>query len=299
MGLSQSALARRVGISPQAIQALESGAAAGSRHLAMIAGVLGVEAIWLLKGESEPIRADYVEMTSPLQAEDPISGIVPVSETDTAFPPIQIKFDADTIPIFICESIQNSRMPKSFKSAIRDKHLFWLSESNKKMYSVYPDEIDRISTYGVFYAISDVPDDHIRRPHYLEGQLGAYAVYINESVHISEQTINHSIAFVSPYKRPDFGNHVIIWFHDNTFVTGMMFDENPDNICLFSYALNEAIYDDALMEKLTGIHPLLDISKKHVRAIHTVTGLEFTRPRSPRVKFRGPIKHMEELQERL
>jgi transcriptional regulator with XRE-family HTH domain len=62
--LSQSGLARRIGVRPQSISALEGGVSKTSVHLAEIAIVLGVNAGWLIHGtgprhldEAEPAPA--------------------------------------------------------------------------------------------------------------------------------------------------------------------------------------------------------------------------------------------------
>lgn len=52
MGIGQSELARRVGVSPQAIQAIEANKAAGSVHIVKIARELGVTPEWLDDGIS-------------------------------------------------------------------------------------------------------------------------------------------------------------------------------------------------------------------------------------------------------
>lgn len=50
-GLSQSSLARRVGIKPQAIQSIEAGHVRRPRNIVEIASVLGVTPEWLLLGK--------------------------------------------------------------------------------------------------------------------------------------------------------------------------------------------------------------------------------------------------------
>lgn len=50
-GLSQSALARAVGIKPQAVQLIEAGRVEKPRNLLALAGALGVNPTWLLTGE--------------------------------------------------------------------------------------------------------------------------------------------------------------------------------------------------------------------------------------------------------
>ena len=55
--MSQSGLARRIGVRPQSISALEIGVSKTSVHLAQIAIVLGVNASWLIHGTG-PRRLD-------------------------------------------------------------------------------------------------------------------------------------------------------------------------------------------------------------------------------------------------
>lgn len=62
VGLSQSGLARRVGIKPQAIQAIEAGQVRRPRNLVEIAAVLGVAPEWLLLGKGA--AALHVQETS-------------------------------------------------------------------------------------------------------------------------------------------------------------------------------------------------------------------------------------------
>lgn len=50
-GLSQSALARQVGLRPQAIQLIEAGRVQQPRNLVHIAAVLKVNPLWLANGE--------------------------------------------------------------------------------------------------------------------------------------------------------------------------------------------------------------------------------------------------------
>jgi len=77
-GLSQSELARRIGIKPQSIQYIESGSTQKSRYTLEIANVLGVSVEWLVYGEgsSEPtenaliFREDVTELQRRFLAAD-------------------------------------------------------------------------------------------------------------------------------------------------------------------------------------------------------------------------------------
>jgi len=60
MGLSQSELARRVGLRPQAIQFIESGHVRRPRSIVEIAKVLAVNPEWLLLGEG-PVEVGVQE----------------------------------------------------------------------------------------------------------------------------------------------------------------------------------------------------------------------------------------------
>ena len=53
-GMSQSELARRIGVKPQSIQAIVSGKAKTSGRIAKIARVLGLNAHWLADNEGKP-----------------------------------------------------------------------------------------------------------------------------------------------------------------------------------------------------------------------------------------------------
>lgn len=70
LGLSQSELARRIGVTPQAIQAIEAGSVKTSRHLHKIANVLQKPAHWLA-GE-----APYALTSGLASGEAPVRGIV-------------------------------------------------------------------------------------------------------------------------------------------------------------------------------------------------------------------------------
>lgn len=72
-GLSQSALARAIGVKPQSIQAIESGRVRRSAYVAEMARVLGVSAVWLAEGRG-PMKngRDGRPQGQPIeQAEEP------------------------------------------------------------------------------------------------------------------------------------------------------------------------------------------------------------------------------------
>lgn len=63
-GLTQSELARRVGLRPQAVQFIEAGHVRRPRSLVELAQVLGVNAGWLLLGRG-PVEVGVREETPP------------------------------------------------------------------------------------------------------------------------------------------------------------------------------------------------------------------------------------------
>lgn len=69
-GISQSELARRVGIKPQSIQHLldPKKNALGSSHTPNIAKALGVSSNWLASGEGGPLQIDNLHIISQLRA---------------------------------------------------------------------------------------------------------------------------------------------------------------------------------------------------------------------------------------
>lgn len=71
-GLSQSELARRVKIRPQAIQFIEGGHVRRPRSTVEIARVLGVNAEWLLLGEGA-VEVAVRESAAPYQGEPALS----------------------------------------------------------------------------------------------------------------------------------------------------------------------------------------------------------------------------------
>jgi transcriptional regulator with XRE-family HTH domain len=63
-GLSQSELARRVGIAPQSVQAIEAGETKHTRFLVKIADILGVSPAWL-QGGAGPMKPVAVDGATP------------------------------------------------------------------------------------------------------------------------------------------------------------------------------------------------------------------------------------------
>lgn len=296
--ITQSELARRVGISPQAIQALESGTSAGSRHLASIAGALGVEALWLSDGKGNMVRTPRPDISYPSDGISPgnLGMVLGLNDVEHGFPPVRLTYHEDTVPIFICESISRARMPKRSINEIQSENLSWISAENPSIFEIIPDELQRIADSGFMYATGSKPDDYTRRPHYLDGQVDAYAIYINDYVHISYQNINHSVAFISPHKRPDFGDHVIVWHENNTFVSGTLFEETPESISLNFEVINDLVFDGRWGDRLLDVAPAVKFSKDHIRSVHVVLGLEFVKPRSPQISLRSPFYRNDDIQ---
>lgn len=101
LGLSQSELARRIGITPQAIQAIESGNVKTSRHIHRIAVVLQKPAHWLAGDTS------YVLTSGLASGEAPVRGIVAAGlwQVESSFADDQASIPASPDPRF-------ARMPQ-------------------------------------------------------------------------------------------------------------------------------------------------------------------------------------------
>jgi len=54
LGMSQKELSRSVGVAQGIISYLENGENAGTKHLSLIADILGVDALWLQTGKGKP-----------------------------------------------------------------------------------------------------------------------------------------------------------------------------------------------------------------------------------------------------
>ncbi|WP_418610199.1 helix-turn-helix domain-containing protein [Gluconobacter cerinus] len=290
VGFSQSKLARIVGVTPQAIQALEAGTSAGSKHLAAISGALGVEAVWLATGEGDLKRKPRRDISDPSEAQ-PVGNLHFLMGFDKedplddgwSFPPTRIVFNADTIPIFVCQIVDDSRIPKKAKEEITKKITDWIYKSNVDD----PDFVERITdtTRDKFFSISgDVPDDYIPRPHYLKGQGEAYAIYIIGNKTISPVNINKSIAFISPHKNPQHGDIVVIWHKTNTFIVSKFLYDSGDYIGLENqYLVNDSLNEED-PDKYFSMTDTTVLSKDQIRSVHCVGGVEFSAPRSPKIQ---------------
>lgn len=94
LGLSQSELARRVGVTPQAVQAIEAGTVKTSRHIHRIAHVLQKPPHWLA-GE-----APYALTSGLVSGEAPVRGIVAAGlwQVESSFPDDQASIPASPDP---------------------------------------------------------------------------------------------------------------------------------------------------------------------------------------------------------
>jgi transcriptional regulator with XRE-family HTH domain len=294
-GLSQSKLARIVGISPQAIQSLESGNSAGSKYLAEIAGAIGVEATWLATGEGDMLRRPRRDISEP-SSSDPAENLEffmsVVEGEENAFPPVRVAYNADTIPVFVCEDLNDARIPRKSKIDLQNIIMKWIIDSNHSI-EIPKEIIGYLCVHNVFYVTGKTPDDYTPRPHYLFGQVEAYAIYINSLSNISTININHTIAFVSPHKRPDYGDIVIAWHKSNTFIIGRLQSESPDSISLEHKDLTDRMINEKDFDKAMEMPTAFFINKDQIKSIHTVMGLEFSAPRTTKVRTKPTIRPFE------
>lgn len=286
-GLSQSKLARLVGITPQAIQALEAGTSAGSKHLPAIAGALGVEAIWLAAGTGEKKRKPRKDVSDPSEAPPPgnIYFLVDNDDNDDgwSFPPTRIKYHPNTVPIFLCENTRDARMPKRAKIEVRQRILGWLRGPNE---DVAQDRIDDLATNCFMHISRDTPEDYASRPQYLYGQAEGYAIYINDNKNICPVNINHTIAYVTPHKKISVGDIVIVWHVTNTFIVSRVSSINDEYIGLENQILLEDMLSETDFDKSLDMKTDFILKRDQIKSIHCILGLDFAKPNSSRI-YRG------------
>ncbi|OAJ69022.1 helix-turn-helix domain-containing protein [Gluconobacter cerinus] len=290
-GLSQSKLARLVGITPQAIQALESGSSAGSKHLASIAGALGVEALWLANGEGDKERKPRRDLSDPSDAQ-PAGNLYFLTddrEIDSgwSFPPTRIYPKDSTVPVFLCDNVENARMPKQAKIEIQHRIHSWILSFNE---DIPRDRISKVIKDYFMYVEDDLPEEQVPRPHYLVGQKEAYAVYINSHKTMCSSSINKTIAFVSPHRELKTGNICIIWHKTNTFIVGEVYKIEKNSIKLENKDLIRDMMDEPDFEKSLDMKTYVEFPFSEIKSIHSVLGLEFSTPNSSRIQIKSIMR---------
>ncbi len=276
--LSQSELARKVGLSPQAIQHIESDKTVRTRYVNQIAGVLSVSALWLESGEGQR-EIEKREYSIPA----PEPGRVGVARSAVSFDDAEIDFRPDTIPIFVTTSMRNEKL-SDLEGKIFDDIRKSIVSSNYEKFE--KDELSSIIDTN-FYRFTDVkPDDFLIRPANLTGQTEAYGLYLSPhgSTVSGNLSINAGILHVSPYKRPTYGDIVIIWHRTNTFTLGTLSEDDPDTVGLDSQILQRKVGPNNMDFSAGWVSRVsLLFNRNFVKAVHTVVGMEFVVPRSKKL----------------
>jgi transcriptional regulator with XRE-family HTH domain len=285
-GLSQSELARRVGLSPQAIQYIESDKTVRTRYLNQIAGVLGVHPTWLESGRGERLRSEQFLVPKTVRIEKPDAGIGRAN--DLPFPEAALKYHQDTIPVFIGEAVAAS-YDKHEGDPQKQFNSLWLQENLRDNAEAVGSWTEGGFAYYVdwnfLHLTGGEPDDVIARPFYLKGQVEAYGLFLKTTPSISDRIHGHSILHVGPYKRPDYGDYVVVWMENNTFTVGLFTREDNHTIRLQEATLSDKHFKSGKAFDKSFNHDLITFSipKYKTKALHVVLGLEFAIPRSSKV----------------
>lgn len=276
-GLTQRDVARHIGVTPQAIQHLESGSSRTSRFVYQMANALGVSVEWLEKGIGTPKEAGRVENSvetalKHLGAADVVDVVLAPSDPYTKlafFPPEEVAFRPKHLPVFVSIPL--------FIAVTRNQSYMRLIDNAASLlpHVKTNTEDDRQTAAGMDFSVctTALPDDYVARPAYLEGQAGAYAVFLGYSSHMQPRLRGSEILHIDPSGRPLADDLVLAWTGDNTFLAAEFVEETEDYISVNVYHPEPW--------SLRSLHIPLD----RLRGLHRVRGLEFNEPRSAKVKF--------------
>lgn len=272
LGISQAELARRVGISPQAMQWIEAGKTLRPRFLTEIAQNLGVASEWLLFG-------NIVQAAPPKPAEPAALGYEIgllergwIEELEGAFPaPPPTPTGGTEIPVYVATAYPGGveRTPSSpalLRVALREL----LPPSLEGNPSV--DHSRDFPLLGLDYSS---PDDSVVRPPSLSGSPRGYGLYFYEVAPLSPRIIGNELLYVDPNASPTSESIVIHWHRSNIFI-----------LSVFGSASDEW-YSGSVSVK--GTLTSVQISRQHIKETHVVTGLDFRSPTISRHKDVSPI----------
>ena len=291
--LSQSALARRIGVSPQAIQHIEAEKSVTSRYVVQLAGSLGVSASWLATGEEQSIERQGKRFALPkhedqqsrhlrLHRLDELNNIKP---DKLIFPEKEGRYLRDRIPVFTAKPYRFAELPELTVRQEFDQLKSWISCNSGHLSK---DEIGQIAEYQ-FYVIPDRnPDEFTPRPYYLAGQVEAYALFLEIPPDLTNRVGNVQMSHISPYKLPEYCDLVAVWHESNTFIIGEFWRSGAHHVELRHFA-SEQRHDKWCEEHGWATDPAdrpetgLRLPLEGVRAIHTIVGAEFALPQSSKI----------------
>jgi len=251
--ISQSELARRVGISPQAIQHIISRKTQHTRYLVEISKELGVNPGWLGTGYGYMLNEQPPPPT-PKTATGTIKGDHVVNPTDF------VRYDDSNIPVF---------MAFTYKSAAENTKIF-----DNDIDSICRIIVEQTETalWGPkdlvgenFHVIEgEKPDGYFPRPHYLAGVLKGYGVcFPMGELGTSMGITGNDTVHVNPHKRAQLWDRVLVWTHYNSFIAGLLESITKEKLVI-------VLGWDAKFGRRR-----VTISSIAVKEIHALVGVEF------------------------
>ncbi len=275
-GLTQRDLAKHVGVSAQAIQHLESGSSRTSRHIHKLANALGVSIEWLDIGVGDPdakveIRTQLEQAMIDLGVDEPVVVLAPSDEnTKLAFFPVEeITYRPDHLPVYVSVPL--------VIAASRNKAYFRLIDDFKNIVelggSIKEAEIENVTEMLAAVCTAALPDDYIPRPPYLAGQIGSYGLYPAYSRQLYPRLTGSELLHVNPAGRPEERDIVVVWLKRDVFILAEFKAETDDHLVIEVYHPFPTSYRP------------VRLALSEVKAVHHVRGLEYTEPRTAKVKF--------------
>ncbi|GAN86322.1 helix-turn-helix transcriptional regulator [Komagataeibacter intermedius] len=301
--MSQSALARAVGITPQAIQAMEAGTTSSSRHLLKIAQILEVDAIWLQHGyENITAGVEPGEIipigTGPMVLFQKTDKKIDERE-DWRFDVPNIPYVDHSVPLYIASPIAVANMPAPARDHIANMLFLWIRGIHQ---SITEDRARRLSYWAFYNILNTSPAEWLPRPGYLKDIPRSYALYVNGTKNpsvIMHRDLTDTVLYITPEKRVLINTPIIIWHKTNTFIMCEYINESDDFIEIIDqglvidhYISNSKLKKEDLDENVD--FPFtIKIPKNEIVAVHTILGAHFGVPRNDLVDRWREIKLIE------
>ena len=280
--LTQTDLAKAVGVTPQAIQQLESGVTKTSRHLFHLALRLGVTPKWLETGIGTPkptkkderdISKIYREGFHGWQAKimqmqlkfppDRLSYFLERMPFEMTFPSDTAPFRANEAPVFLC-SVPGMGRPEGTEAYFElTDHL-----SVDMFVDVIGFDLDQVGgflEYMFHCFLKQEVEAWLPRPHYLAGVIQSYSVFAVDSFFMQISPPRWRTFHLNPHRTPYVGDDVFVYHHSNAFLYGRLVKGNEHTITLRFDGIRN-IYNDVV------------IVRSAVKAIHVVVGTELDAP---------------------
>jgi transcriptional regulator with XRE-family HTH domain len=272
-GLSQSRLARLLGVAPQSISALETGATSTTRYVVQLSALLGVRPEWLQDGSLPMERQETFVISSGIphrvpQAAEFTPGPTSMPDDRKVFRSIVVQYDEVYLPVFVAQPVLHHRETLREANAVCDTVL-----RDVQLQTFRGDagtEADRsLFRHRVINSVETIkPDDLVPRPHYLRGIREAYAIAF-QMYYADDEWTSRSILHINPFAAPRPGAPVVIWHRENVVMFG------------FASSIREREFEFALQLPRSGQWSNIltaYFAPNSLQAVHMVAGLEIGTP---------------------